>query len=185
MPRCSVYALLTLLSFASTQILAHDPDKLFPPDAVINVTLPPFNAKPNDGRDDTKAIQQAITDHVDTGRTIYLPAGVYDISDSLVWKNKQGLWRPHLTLQGQHREKTIIRLKDNTPSFWDQEKLKAMIITGSFWQPGDPEDGGGNKAFRNNLFDLTIHAGNLNARAIGVEWAVSNVGSLSRVSFRS
>ncbi len=63
-------------------------DKLFPADAVVNVTLPPYNAVPDDGKDDTAAIQKAIADNVDTGRSIYFPAGTYDISDTLVAKNK-------------------------------------------------------------------------------------------------
>lgn len=160
------------------------PDKLFPPDAVVNITLPPYNAKPDDNLDDTKAIQQAITDNVNTGRTLYFPAGVYDLSDSLVWKDKEGRWRPHLTLQGQSREKSILRLKDNTPAFNDPQKPKPMIVTGSFWEPGDSEDGGGNKAFRNNIFDLTVDVGTSNPGATGIEWAVSNFGAIENAAFR-
>jgi hypothetical protein len=54
-------ALVTAPAFAQ--------DKLFPPDAVINVALPPYVTRPDDGNDDTAAIQRAVSDHVGTGRT--------------------------------------------------------------------------------------------------------------------
>lgn len=183
MPIWSPHVLLATV-LASTAC-ATAQDRLFPPDAVVNVTLPPYSAKPDDGQDDTAAIQKAVTANLDTGRTLYFPAGVYDIGDTIVAKNKDGLWRAHLTYQGLSREKTIFRLKDNAAGFGDAKNPKAMIMTGSNWNEGDGLDGGGNKAFRNNVFDLSIDVGTGNAGAVGIEWAVSNQGSIKDVTIIS
>ncbi|MDF3057291.1 MAG: hypothetical protein K0R17_1506 [Rariglobus sp.] len=160
--------------------------KVFPADAVLNITAAPYGARPDDGRDDTAAIQRAITAAVDTGRFIYFPAGVYDVSDTLVSKSDAGIWRAMVTLQGEHRERTILRLADNAKGFGDPLKPKAMIMTGSLMDPGEPDNGGGgNKAFRNYVMDFTLDTGRGNSGAIGVEWAASNWGSIKDVTIRS
>jgi len=163
----------------------HASDRMYPPDAVVNVSLPPYEAIPDDGQDDTASIQRAITENVDSGRTLFFPAGTYLISDTLVTKNAEGFWRPHLTFQGQGRHSVTLKLVDHAPGFSDPDKPKAMITTGSYWQEGDVLDGGGNKAFRNNMFDLTIDTGSDNPGAIGVDYAVSNQGSIKHVTIRS
>jgi endoglucanase len=159
--------------------------KRFPADAVMDITKPPYGAWPDDGVDDTAAIQRAITDCTDTGRFIYFPAGVYEISETLVSKNKDGLWWAMVTMQGEDRERTVLRLKDNAAGFGDATKPKAMLMTGSIQGPGDDATGGGNKAFRNYVMDLTIDTGRGNAGAIGIEWAASNWGSIKDVTIRS
>lgn len=159
--------------------------KVFPADAVMDITKVPYNARPDDGVDDTVAIQRAITDCVDTGRFIYFPAGVYDVSETLVGKKRDGLWWAMVTLQGEDRERTVLRLRDNAEGFGDATKPKAMLMTGSITGPGDGDTGGGNKAFRNYVMDLTIDTGRGNPGAIGIEWAVSNWGSIKDVTIRS
>jgi hypothetical protein len=169
----------------SLSAFASEVRKIFPPDAVINVTLPPYGAEPNDNEDDTAAIQRAITDNVDTGRMLYFPAGTYLISDTLVSKNADGLWRAHITSQGESRDSTIFKLKDKCPGFGDPKSPRAMVATGSHWQEGDGLDGGGNKAFRNNIFDITFDSGSGNPGAIGIDYAVSNQGAIKNVTIRS
>ncbi len=161
-------------------------ERLFPPDAVVNVTQAPYGAIPDDGQDDTAAIQRAITANVGTGRSLYFPAGVYEISDSLICRNAEGKWESHITFQGQDRERTILKLRNSAEGFADPAKPRAMIVTASHWDPGDDNaaPGGGNKAFRNYFFDLTLDAGAANAGAIGIEWANSNWGAISNVTVR-
>lgn len=161
------------------------PERVYPPDAVVNVTLPPYNARPDDGKDDTKALQKAISDNVGTGRTLYFPKGTYEISDTLQARNNAGVWRAHLTLQGVHRDEVMLKLADGAPGFNDPAHPRAMLVTGSHWEPGDSPDGGGNKAFRNNVFDMTFDSGKGNAGAVGIDWAVSNQGCIGRVAVRS
>ncbi|MDA3923343.1 MAG: glycosyl hydrolase family 28-related protein [Kiritimatiellae bacterium] len=79
-------------------------NKIFPADAVINVTLPPYSAKPDDGVDDTSAIQKPISENIENGRTLYFPDGTYNISNTLTETNSAGLWRAHMTIQGQNKE---------------------------------------------------------------------------------
>ena len=181
----------TLIGFSVWVNLAADtcgtppsPERIFPAETVIDVTLPPYGAVPNDGRDDFSAIQAAVSQNLDKGRTIYLPAGVYDLSSGIVCTNTAGLWRPHVTIQGQGRNLTVLRLSDHARGFGNPAEPKAVITTGSFWQDGDKSDGGGNKAFRNNVFDLTVETGRANPGAMGISWAVSNIGSLENVTVR-
>jgi hypothetical protein len=176
---------LLVCSMILCGVSAQAQDKYFPADAVVNVTLPPYNAKPDDGQDDTAALQKAIRENVDTGRVLFFPAGTYNISDTLVAKSKDGLWRAHLTYQGQSRDRVLLRLADNAPGFHDPGKPKPVMMSGSHWQTGDSPDGGGNKAFRNNFFDLTVDTGSGNPGAIGIEWAVSNQGAIKNVTVRS
>lgn len=182
----SLFPLLCGLALCAAQPPLHAAlDRLFPPGAVVDVTQPPYNARPGDGQDDTAAIQRAITSAVNTGRVLYFPAGVYDIHSTLAAKNAEGIWRAHLTLQGQSREKTVLRLADNAPGFGDPASPKAVLVTASHWEKGDSPDGGGNKAFRNNIFDLTVDTGTGNPGAVGIDYAVSNFGAIENVAVRS
>jgi hypothetical protein len=57
----------------------------FPPDArVINVTDPYYGALPNDGVDDTAAIQRVFNMITPSARVVYFPNGTYDFSDEIV-----------------------------------------------------------------------------------------------------
>lgn len=159
--------------------------KQYPADAVVDVSKPPYEAIPSDDQDDTAALQRAISDNVGTGKTLYLPAGIYDVSAPLVAKTKEGVWECHLTIQGAGRDDTVLQLADGAEGFGDPNKPAAVYATGSHWQEGDALDGGGNKAFRNNVRDLTIYTGRRNRGAIGIDWAVSNQGTIRDVTILS
>ena len=60
------------------------PHRSFPEGTVIDVTKPPYNVTPDDGEDDTAAVQRAISDHVSTGAFLYFPEGTYDFSAPLI-----------------------------------------------------------------------------------------------------
>ena len=174
--------LVGILGFAAAGLAQ---EKRYPADAVVDVSKPPYEAIPSDDQDDTAALQKAITDNVGTGRTLYLPAGTYELSAPLVAKTKDGMWECHLTIQGAGRDYTVLQLADGAEGFGDPSKPAAVYATGSHWQKGDALDGGGNKAFRNNVRDLTINIGRRNRGAIGIDWAVSNQGTIRDVTIRS
>jgi hypothetical protein len=149
----------------------------------IDVSL--NGAIPNDGIDDTAALQGLISQNIDKRgqgvRTLYFPAGVYDISDTLLWKDALGQWKAYLILQGQSRDETILRLKDNT--FTDPNSPQAVIFTASS-KGGDVSEkpnGVGNTAFFNFIKDLTVDTGIGNPGAIGIDYLSNNTGALRNV----
>ena len=170
---------------------------LLPPEVVVDVKKPPYNARGDGVTDDTVALQKAISEQL--GKqfslvTLYLPAGVYLVSDRLAWKDSTGRWNNYLTVQGAGRNYTTIKLKDQAPGYNDPNAPKAVLFTASLLKPGqDPASGGknwtergeGNEAFQNNIFDLTVDTGSNNPGAIGIDYLTNNQGILKNVTIRS
>jgi polygalacturonase len=115
--------LLALITFSFLAPNAHAENITFPSDSgVARVT--DFGATPNDGTDDTLAFQNAIKDVLGSvqKRILYVPNGTYNISNRLEWRNSSGAWATGLTLQGQSRNGTVLRLNDNV--FTDANNAK-------------------------------------------------------------
>ncbi len=144
---------------------------------IINVTKDPYFAKGDGKNDDTEAIQRALNDHPDGDYIIYLPHGIYKVTDGLVWpetKKKESSSRRTI-LQGQSIGGTIIQLADSTYGFDNQDFPKAMIFTG---------EGPGPK-YRNAIRDMTIRTGKGNPGAIGIRFNASNQGTINNVKVYS
>lgn len=172
---------------------------VFPASAnVINVLS--YGATGNGVTDDTAAIQSAINAAVGSAqgmRTIYFPNGTYLVSKRLEWKNASGQWENYLTLQGQSRAGTIIKLKDAANSgadnFTNPAAPRAVLFTASELNSASPTAGGkdytnlgeGNAAFGNSLFNLTIDTGTGNPGAIAVDFLSNNSGAVKSVTIRS
>jgi len=156
----------------------------YPDGTVLDVTQPPYAVVPDDGQDDAAAIQRAVSENLDRGVALFFPNGVYDLDQGIVFRDTQGRWRPHVAIRGESREGTVFRLRDQAAGMQDAADPRGVFTTGSFWEPGDHESGGGNKAFRNNFSDFTLDTGRGNPGAIGIDWAVSNVGAIERVTLR-
>ncbi|MGH8873658.1 MAG: glycosyl hydrolase family 28-related protein [Acidimicrobiia bacterium] len=166
---------------------------LFPDDSgVINVKKV-YGASGDGVTDDTAALQKAIQENVGKSRILYLPNGTYLVSDALEWRDSEGRWQPFLTLQGESREGTIIKLQDTTAKFAEPQEPLGVIVTGSGLFRGDPSAGGkdyqgrgeGNEAFRNYIFDLTVDTGHGNPGAIGIDFLANNNGGVVNVTIRA
>jgi hypothetical protein len=156
-------------------------DRIVPADAVVNVKTQ-FGAKGDGITDDTAAIQAAISAAVgltNTKSNLYFPVGTYLISKPLEWKLPNGAWNTGADLIGQNRDHTILKLKDGAPGFGDPAAPKSMIVTAS---QNAPPDGGGNQAFDNFIFDLTINVGSNNLGANGIDYLASNRGAVRNVA---
>jgi hypothetical protein len=155
-------------------------DRVVPADAAVNVKTQ-FGAKGDGVTDDTAAIQAAISAAVGLGNpkgNLYFPSGTYIISKPLEWKLPFGTWSTGADLIGQNRDRTILKLKDEAPGFGDPAAPKSMIVTAS--QNAAP-DGGGNQAFNNFIFDLTIDVGHNNPGANGIDYMAHNRGAIRNV----
>jgi Pectate lyase superfamily protein len=150
---------------------------IFPNDGgVINVKNAPYFAKGDGITDDTAAIQRALSDFPNQNKIIYLPNGVYLVSDQLKWPDgRDGNSYKRTILQGQSTDKTTIKLKDKAKGFTNVSKAKAVIWTGN--RPA--------QRFRNAIRNLTLNTGNGNEDAIGIQFNASNQGGIRNVDIKS
>ena len=144
---------------------------------IVNVTKDPYFAKGDGKHDDTEAIQKALNDHPDGDYIIYLPHGIYKITDALVWPTtkKQESSSRRTILQGQSMGGTIIQLADSTYGFDNPDFPKALIFTGE----------GPSPKYRNAIRDLTLRTGKANPGAIGIQFNASNQGTINNVKVYS
>lgn len=164
----------------------------FPADTgVINVKDAQFGAKGDGITDDTAAIQKALSAGLNRHAIVYLPAGTYLVSDTLKWRDPRnpsnGGWGRFLSIQGQGRGHTTIRLADRAPGFGDPASPKPVVMTasGDDFNNYSDANGEGNQAFENSIRDLTIDVGRGNPGAVGVDYQVSNWGAIRNVTIRS
>jgi hypothetical protein len=158
-------------------------DRVAPADAVVNVKAA-FGVVGDGRADDTATIQRAISEGIGfTKRAVlYFPVGTYRVTKPLEWRDTTGTWSTGLTIMGQNRDSTIIKLDDQAAGYSDPTRPQAVIITGS--QNADA-NGGGNQAFNNFIFDLTVDVGAGNPGADGIDYMVSNRGALRNIVIRA
>jgi len=147
----------------------------FPRDAGV-IDVREYGARPNDRLDDTAAIQSALDAFPNGNRIVYLPAGIWMISDTLRWPAGRhgGEAQKRTILQGAGRDLTTIHLPDAAPGF-SGESPKPLIWTGE--RPA--------QRFRNAIRDLTLEIGRNNPQAIGLQFNASNQGCIRNVAIRA
>jgi hypothetical protein len=140
---------------------------------VLDVTREPYFAKGDGKTDDTRAIQKALDDYPNGNRIIYLPKGVYLVSSMLSWPEGTDTTNDYrrTILQGEHMEKTIIKLADKANGFGSASIPRAVVYTGL----------GPARRFRNAVRDLTIYTGKGNNGAIGIRFNATQQGTIRNV----
>lgn len=169
-----------------------------PGSGVVNVK--DYGAVGDGQADDTEAIAKAISDNIDKSRYranpfIWFPKGTYKVTGPIesrviaegreagkVWSAG---WRSMLLLVGETRDGSIIKLADRANGYGDPNKPKWIIATGSEGDKRDNYGGGGNRAFRHGILNLTVDAGSGNPGAIGIDFIASNRGTIDGVTLRS
>jgi outer membrane protein assembly factor BamB len=147
----------------------------------VDVTKPPFNAVGDGATDCTEAFNKAIQAARKGGHGfVYVPDGTYLLSDGGEKGDPQSAlitWggQKKITLWGQSRQKTILRLKDNSPTFGDPQKSRWVIQAGK----------AGSNDFFNGLHNITVDTGKGNPGAKAVKFHTSNQGSITNVLIRS
>lgn len=156
-----------------------------------------FGATGDGKTDDTAALLAAIAaSGPDTGdlwwhdRVVYLPAGTYLVSDTLVKRYADKRFASGLSLQGEGVDRTVIRLADHAAGFGDPTSPRGIVMTTSKrLDTGGSRDyagkGEGNDAYCNFVENLTIDAGADNPGAIGIDYLANNLGAVRNVLVRA
>lgn len=137
---------------------------------VIDVTKAPYFAKGDGLSDDSEAVQKALSDVMGQHKLLYFPKGVYLISRTLTWSNRNSdnkeAWGFNY-LVGENVNDTIIRLKDQT--FLDESRPESLMWCGGF---------GSADWFHNYIENMTFDVGQRNPGAIGLQFYSNNSGAI-------
>jgi hypothetical protein len=154
-----------------------NPRLLFPTDAVVDVKAA-YGAKGDGSTDDTGALQKAITEN--PGRTLYLPAGTYLVSNALEARDRQGRPQAGLRLIGEQRDTTVIKLKNGASGFGDHWSPRPLLRAGSTSTAGvgRPDEASG---YGNVLENLTVDTGS-NPGATAIDYTGSSIAAIRRIT---
>lgn len=186
--------------FKNIQLLSVLPI-LYPDDAnIVNAAThssdPAYRAIPNDGIDDTDAINYLLSKfngqsdgsiHDLSSRILYLPAGIYNISGTLGAKMKDDYNANEqtacsVTIAGAGESLTKLVLTDGSlASSGDNFAPIPVIKQGKKYRDEGPAQSGPGAAYGNLVRDLSIDLGN-NANAAGILVNMANMGSISDVT---
>jgi Pectate lyase superfamily protein len=165
------------LFLASQWAVVRGAEARYPGDAgVIDVTKSPYWAKGDGRTDDTEALQQALLDHPAGNWVIYLPNGVYLVSNTLHWPGgPQDDAQSATILEGENRSGAVLKLMDYCPSFGVAGKAKAVLWTGDR----------GTRHYRNAIRNLTVDTGIGNVAAIGIQFSGNRQACVREVTINS
>ncbi|MGC1306453.1 MAG: glycosyl hydrolase family 28-related protein [Phormidesmis sp.] len=171
------------MSVFSTKATAED--IVLPNDAMVNVTQAVADGGcglVGNGRvDNTQALRACIKKYAnleiwekDGGphSPLYFPNGTYLFSDSISWQ-------AFLFLQGQSRDRTILKLANNAPGFSDSAAPKVFIGFGE-----NQQDFYG-VGFRNIMRNFTLDVGTGNPGAIGLSYYGNNQSNAENILIKT
>ncbi len=142
----------------------------FPPEAGVR-SVKDFGAVGDGVTDDTAAINKAL----ESMGLLYFPTGTYLVSGQLKPPARKGGAPSRRILQGEDRDRAVIRLADHAPGFEDAKKPQQVVRIS--WDIA--------QAFRNSVRDLTIDVGAGNPGATAIGFFASNQGNMQRVTLRA
>jgi hypothetical protein len=178
------------LPFANAAALA---PPLLPGASYVDATQAPYNAVPNDGLDDTQAIQAAINAAAARGKSsgltrqqiVYLPPGEYLVSDTLAFPKNKGKVEGYQWLYGSGTEKTIIRLRraaDSGRVLGTASEPRPVVQTAEYRKE---KAAPGNINFQLWVTDLSIVVPEDQPHAVGLSFGSANMGGIRRVNIRA
>lgn len=142
-----------------------------------------FGAVGDGKTDDTHAFRKAFRDladatHIVGHQTLYIPDGTYLVSDTIRFSR-------YLVIQGQSRDRTVIKLTDSNPKFSDPKKPRPLLSSGfEDYEVNIKNRRGGNMTHGNYVFDLTLDTGKGNPGAIGFDYQGHNNSAVSNLLIR-
>ncbi len=104
-------------------------------------------------------------------RDIYVPAGTYVLSDSIVWGDKKKFVR------GAGRGRTVLLLREGAPGFGNPKRTKTWLDT-----RGDQHFA---QNFEQYIVGITLVVGPNNAGAVALEYHTNNMGGLFNLAILS
>ncbi len=134
-----------------------------------------FGAAGDGVTDDTEAFKSAI--EANNPRTIYIPDGIYLISDQLRY-GEQADKKKRTLLIGESRAGTVLRLAARSPGFDDPLNPEVFIHTRRSGQQGEQN-------MHMYIYHLTIEVDSGNPGAIALNFHTNNTGALRDVSVRA
>ena len=160
----------TRLSF----ILSGTGNSTWLPDAAPARNVLDYGAIPDDGKDDTAAIQATIDSTYNAWEQIYIPQGTYNVSDEISWGR-------FLTLRGDGPGKTILKLKDQASGYQSKSSPKAVL----FCRLNGKDSANNNTSHSNYILNMTVDVGTNNPGAIGIDYTSHNGGAVKNVEIRA
>jgi hypothetical protein len=138
------------------------------------INVKKFGVKGDGITDDTEALKKILgsgkQDEGGSIRSIYIPNGIYLVSDTLEWGDKKK------DVRGESRDGVIIKLMDDCPGFQDPNNPKKVLQI---------EFGHGGQNFNQRLRNITVDVGKGNLGAIGIGFHTNNGGGVFDVAVRS
>ncbi|MGL5819802.1 MAG: glycosyl hydrolase family 28-related protein [Phycicoccus sp.] len=137
-----------------------------------------FGAKGDGRTDDTAAIKAAIAATYQAWEQVYLPGSAegrtYVVSDEISWGT-------FITLRGDGRGRTIVKLADAAPGYGDATMTKSVFLC----RRNGRADVHDNTSHSNYVMDMTIDVGRGNPGAVGIDYTSHNGGMVKNVELRA